>query len=368
LVWAQGRSDVVEALLVRVTTDTGVDGWGECGGPPAAAEAALAESVAPALLGQDPLQTDTLWARMFQAAGPGARRGAALAALSGLDMALWDLRAHVRHCPASELLGGRLRERIACAATGLYFPECPESERIGRLVREAQGYLDQGYRVITAQLGRGVASDTALVHALRTALPDATLAADAQGAYDKADAVAVGRALDDCGFSALCEPVSPETPELLPGIAMRLGVRLVAGRWEQTRWGAARLLESAAGALSALTPDLTLCGGPGELLRIRALAQARGVNVALRVSGTPLALAAALQVLAGEVRAPARWDAAPPLAEWDVPRGDVWWPAFPGIRLVEDGVATVPTGYGWGITLDPAALARFLVAERIIDV
>ena len=90
--WARGKVSVREALLVRLVADDGTEGWGECAGPPAVLAPAVSAFFGPHLLGQDPLATDPLWDRLWQAALPYGRRGVLIGALSGIDMALWDLK------------------------------------------------------------------------------------------------------------------------------------------------------------------------------------------------------------------------------------------------------------------------------------
>ena len=125
--WSQGRFDTRHTLLVRIVADDGVEGWGECAGIPSVNQAAIHEVFAPLLLQRDPIPVDVLWHTLWQASQPWGRRGVLPAALSGIDIALWDLRGKAMGQPISEMMGGRQRDRVPCYATGLYFRDRPET-------------------------------------------------------------------------------------------------------------------------------------------------------------------------------------------------------------------------------------------------
>ena len=358
--WAHGVRTHAEALLVHVEAEGGADGWGEVAGPPGVVEAAVHEVLAPAILGQDALQTDVLWHRGGAALGPWGRRGAGVGALSGVDMALWDLKGHVRRCPASELFGGRFRERISCSATGLYFREGPETERIPSAIAEAKRLLEHGNRAVTIQLGRSVSADIARIRRLREALPDATLLAEAHGGFDLPEAIAVGRALDDANFAGFIDPLSPEggSEAEYPTLAGAIRTPVLSGGVAQTRYDV-----KSAGRAGWQT-NLAWCGGPSEAVRIRAVCHAAGLNLSPRTVGaTPLGLAAAIHFLASDARQPGRAESPAALLERDCPQNPLErLPAFSGLQL-EDGVAQVPWTFGWGVVVDPESFGDALVSE-----
>jgi D-galactarolactone cycloisomerase len=106
------------ALLVEIVTDDGQSGWGECYGPANVTQAAITGSYAPRIMGLDVLQTELIWHRMWDASLDFARRGVMMGAMSGVDMALWDLKGKILGLPLAELWGGRIRDRVPCYATG----------------------------------------------------------------------------------------------------------------------------------------------------------------------------------------------------------------------------------------------------------
>ncbi len=363
--YSQGRLESRQALLVQIVASDGAEGWGECAGPASVVQAAIATIYAPLLLGQPSLQTELLWQAMWQASRPHARRGATIGALSGLDMALWDLKGHAQGLSVSDLLGGRRRDRVPACATGLYFRDCPEARIIPLLMDEAHGYADAGFRAVRAQIGRNPAFDMALTRALRAALPTTTLLADACHAYDLGEAMQVGATLAECGYAFFEEPMPPE---LLCGsgnagralYAAHPGVPLACGRFEQTAPGFDALLSG--GAVGLAAPDLAWCGGLTEAVRIRNVAQAKGVNVAPRSSGaTMLGLAAALHFLASDSRRPGRAESAGVgFLDIDTPEENPLRDALFAVPLpIEGGVVTVPAAPGLGVTVDEPTLKMF---------
>lgn len=358
---AQTRQTHRESLLVQVVTDNGLEGWGECAGPASVLQAAVQTCYAPLLVGSDALQTDHLWHTMWRASLTWGRRGVTIGAVSGLDMALWDLKGHALKRTVSDMMGGRLRERIPCYATGLYFRDRPESELIPSLVEEGQNYIELGYRAVKAQIGRNPSYDTALIHALRRALPNAALAADACNAYDLPEATHIGRVLEEADFAWFEEALSPEVPTAYRQLSDRLRVPLAVGEAEQTCWGFRSLLES--GGVSVAQPDLSYCGGPTEALRIRAIAASHGVNVVPHAGGTMLNFAAALHYLASDYRQPGRIEASGGvlghIAQPNELRDNIW-----ATRAeVEHGTARVPTAPGLGVSIDVGEMRAFCVCD-----
>jgi D-galactarolactone cycloisomerase len=284
------------------------------------------------------------------------------AALSGVDMVLWDLKGHALRRSVSDMMGGRFFDRVPCYATGLYVRDRPETELIPMLVEEAVGYMEAGYRGVKAQIGRNLTFDAALIRELRDALPNAPLMADAGIAFDLPEAMTVGRVLEEEKFLWFEDPISPEYPGQYRQLAERLRIPLAAGEWEQTRWDVQALL--AEGGVSVAQVNLAYCGGLTEALQIRAVAASHGVNVTPSGAGTMLNLAAALHFSVSGFRQPGRIETAP------TPLGVLGFAdplrdrLFTTPIVIDAGTARVPTGPGLGVTVDPDAIPRFCVAEQ----
>ena len=363
--FAQGRLTERDALLVEIVTRDGVHGWGECAGPPSLAQGAIKTIFAPIVLGKDILQTDLLWHQMWQAAGIFGRRGSSIGALSGLDMALWDAKGQAMHQPLCELFGGRIRDKIPCAAVGLYFRDVPESQLIKGLIEEAQAYQEAGFRAIKMQVGRNLAFDKAMARRLREALPTLPLFAEAHHAYDLPEAISVGNTLAEMDFAGFSEPLSAELPEQLTRLANALRVPLADGSNEQTRWGFQTLLSHE--GVQMLQPDISWCGGPSEMVRIGAIAGSFGVNIVPRTRGTLLNQAAALHYLAADFRLPGRVGTGTVFLETEVSDNPLRTTLFSRPLPLENGIATVPNIPGLGVEIDVSVLKELCVGQEEIQ-
>lgn len=359
--FSQWTYDTRNALLVEVLADDGIAGWGECYGPAEVSQAAVASFYAPRLLGKDPAQIDVLWHEMWRASLDFARGGVMMGAMSGIDMALWDLKGKALGCSVSDLMGGRYHESVPCYATGMYFKKLPEDALIEALAREATGYRDQGYRALKIKVGKNVAFDLRLIEAIRDALPEMTLMADANHAYDLPEAIRVGKALDEARFAWFEEPLSPEHPELHRALHEKVDLAIASGECEQTRFGFQRLLGP--GGVQIAQPDLAYCGGPSEALKIRTVASSHGVNVIPHVWGTMLNLAAATHLLAASYREPGRAEMPAPWLEYDRTPNALRDEIFETSVRIDDGSARVPPGPGLGVLPDRSAMTAFQVHQ-----
>jgi D-galactarolactone cycloisomerase len=349
------------AMMVEIVADDGASGWGECYGPAAVCQSAVADFYAPRLLGRDPLETEVLWHHLWQSSLDFARGGVMTAAISGLDMALWDLKGQVLKRPLSALLGGRSRDVVPCYATGTYFQDAPEDKLREMLVEEAGSYRSEGFKAIKIKVGKNVPFDLALARRMREALPGVTLMADANHAYDLPEALRVGTVLSECGYAWFEEPLSPEHPEQYRQLHDKLAVPLAAGECEQTRYGFRRLLS--AGGVDIAQPDLAYCGGISEALKIRTLASSLGVNVVPHVWGTMFNLAAAVHFLAATFVEPGRLEAPSPLLERDRTPHPLRDELFEVPVEITGGSARVPGGPGLGVKVNRSALKKYLVKE-----
>jgi D-galactarolactone cycloisomerase len=356
---SQERHLTRDVLLVEVESDTGVSGWGECAGPPALLAPIIHQFFADSLLRRDALQTELRWHQLWRQAYRWGRRGLMVAALSGLDMALWDLKGHVLKRPCSEMMGGRQFDRIPCYATGLLFRDRPEAELIPLLIEEATSYIEAGYRGVKAQIGRNISFDLALIRRLREHLPRAILMADAGHAYDLPEAILVAQALQEARFAWLEDPLSPEHPEHFRVLADRVALPLCAGEWEQTRWGFHDLLANG-GVLNAQV-NMAFCGGPTEALHIRSLTQSRGINLTPVGTGSMLNAAAALHFAAAEFRLPGRLEPMVGMIGWTVSLDSLSTIPFARGISIENGMASVPSTPGWGVTIDKDMLRSVCV-------
>lgn len=350
-----------ESLLVAIDTNDGHTGWGECAGFPEASEALIRERLAPVLFGQCVMQHERVWQSMWLAAQPYGRRGAMVGSISGLDMAVWDLRARLLGVRCGDLFGGLQRETLPCAAIGLYSIDGPEEERIPRLVEDARALVENGYRAIAVQFGRNLVHDRSLIVALRLALPDTAFTAEAHGAYDLPEAISIGKLLEEYRFSVFEDPVPADMPDLYTHLAGAIRIPIAAGRTLQTRVEFENLLRTRCVHVAHI--HLAWCGGPTEALRIRALASAHGINVSPIATGNAVGVAAAMHFLATDIRQPGRMGAPPPLLRRDGLRDPLRDYLGAGVLKMEDGLMRVPKGLGWGIEPDLETIDRHIIGR-----
>ena len=359
--FSQWFYDTRNTLWVEIITDGGVTGWGECYGPSEVYQAAINSVYGPLLLERDPLQTDVLWHAMWQASLDFARGGVMMGAVSGIDVALWDLKGKALGLPLSELMGGRYRDQVPCYATGMYFKDVPEDELIDALVAEAVSYRQQGFEAMKIKIGKNPSFDARLIAAMRRALPQTRLMADSNHAYDLPEAIRVGRLLDEAQFAWFEEPLSPVFVEQFRQLHDKIDTPIATGECEQTRYGFQRLLST--GGVQIAQPDLAYCGGPSEALKIRAVASSLGVNVVPHCWGTMLNLAAATHFLASGYCEPGRREEEPPMLEYDRTPNALRDELFEIPVAIEGGTAQVPSGPGLGVTVDVSAMRSFEVTE-----
>lgn len=354
--WHYGKRS---ALLVEVVDDSGATGWGECYGPAAVTQTAVDAFYAPLVLGWDPLKNEAAWHHCWRASLDFAMKGPMMGAISGIDMALLDLKGKLLRVSASELMGGRVRSHVPCYATGMYFRKQPEAHLLDTILKEAAGYVEQGFRALKIKVGKNPAFDKQQVQAMRRAFPDLQLMADSNHAFDLPEAIAMGRLLDEERYSWFEEPLSPQHPELYRQLADKVDVPLATGECEQTRWGFQALL--AKGGVHIAQPDLAYCGGPTEALRIRAVASSLGINTVPHAWGTQLNLASATHFLATTYVEPGRAEVAEPLLETDRTPNPMRDEMFAVGIAFENGRAKVPTSPGLGVEPDRAAVKKFCV-------
>ena len=291
-----GATTKRDAIIVKVVSDDGVIGYGEAhpGRSPGAIVSLIHNTLAPMLTGLSVHDTNSVWTRVnrMQLSSHGLGAGAALA-LSGIDMALWDLRAKSLGIPLYSLLGGS-RKPIAAYAGGISMGfQAPDA-----LAEEAQSYVDRGYRAVKLRLGDNPKDDIARVQRVRTQLGDQiTILVDANTSYSVSNARAVLPSLEDCKVAWLEEPFGcNDFGAYRQAAQLTKGVALAAGENHYTRFEFARLIEER--AVSILQPDLSKSGGISEGLKIAAMASAWGLPVHPHSSATGINHLASIHFLA----------------------------------------------------------------------
>ncbi len=326
--------------LVRITTDDGLVGWGECFayGVTLAVCGVVDDALAPLLVGQDASRIEMLLDRMHRALMIWGRRGLAMMAVSGVELALWDLLGKARGAPVYQLLGGLCEPRLRAYASLLRYETTAE-------VRQA----------VAAALGRGFTAvklhqtDEASVAAAReVAGPDVDLMLDTNCPWSVEQAIHMGRRLERYGLRWLEEPVWP--PEDYAGLArVRQAVRvpIACGENDATVFAFREII--AAGAADVVQPSMTKVGGISEMKKIATLAAAANVTFVPHSFYFGPGLAATLHVAAST----------PGVPYVEMPPGQLAAPLLAEPIRCTGGTVAVPDGPGLGADPDPDVLRRY---------
>jgi D-galactarolactone cycloisomerase len=355
--WVRARS----ATLVEVVTDAELSGWGEsiCMGlqPPQIAAAAVEHALKPILVGADPRDVEVLWHRMYHHTRDYGQKGALMGALSGVDIALWDIAGKSLGVPVHRLLGGAFRNKVEAYATGFYRVHGQGEAK--RLADEAATHRRNGFRAMKVKLGFGVEDDLVVMRAVRDALAGegATLMIDTNHAYGVAQAIRLGRALEDIGLRWYEEPVVAERPADYRAVREALDIPIAGGENEYTLYGFHQLL--AQDALDIAQPDLCCCGGFTAAKHIVALAQAQGVQVNPHVWGSAVGQAASLQWIASIPVAHHALYAAEPVFEYDTSSHPFRSRLVKEPVLQHDGWIEIPRRPGIGVEVNREMLETY---------
>ena len=354
--YARAWYDRRTAMIVEVATDDGHIGWGECYGP-ARMTSAVVEAVAPWLIGEDALRTDYLWQMIYARLRDHGQKGVVIQGLSGIDIALWDLKGKHFGVPCYRLMGGPLRSEVKAYATGLYRRKSGDPAKY--LAQEAASYVADGFSAVKLKVGFGVQQDAAMTHAVRDAIgDDIALMVDANHAYDAVAAIRLGRMIEQFDISWFEEPVPPEDGAGYRAVKSALAIPVAGGECEFTRLGFRDLLASR--AIDIIQPDTCAAGGLTECKKIADMAEAFGVRYNPHVWGTGIAIAASLQLLAVlPSHTPTSLKALEPMLEFDRTEHPIRQALLTQPIEHVRGIVRVPDGPGLGIEVDRAALQRF---------
>ena len=341
-VWTKVRT----AGVVEIVTDADITGWGEGLHAP---DRAAVEAV---LIGRDPFDVEVIWQDLY------ARGWGDIAAMSAVDIALWDVMGKALDMPVYRLLGGAFRDRIPAYASGLFKKEKPDVT--GALMDEAKGYVDQGFPAVKMKIGFGEAYDVVNVAAVRKAIGDSVLlAVDANCGYDVATAIDVGQKILENDLFWFEEPISTDDVDGYVEIRRALKVRIAGGEMLCGRLAFRDLIQKR--GVDVVQPDISVAGGFTECRKIAAMASANHVRLLPHMWGSSIRLAATIHWQATIPDAPEAVHPVPSLFEFDMTenrlRTDL---AREPIRAV-DGYVPVLQRPGLGIEIDREVLEQYAV-------
>jgi D-galactarolactone cycloisomerase len=348
------------SCVVEVVTDQGITGWGECYGPAAVNKALIETQYAPRVLGRDPFDVEVVWEDLYNRIKDYGAQGFSITALSGLDIALWDIMGRATGRPIHKLIGGAYRGEVQAYATGLYFTDM--DRLVEEAVEEALEYKEQGFRAIKMKIGLGDPRlDFRRVKAVREAVgPDIALAVDANHCFSVPQAIRLGRMLEELDLLWFEEPVSPEDLEGYAQVTQALDLAVAGGENGFTRWGFRDLI--ARKAMDIVQPDACAAGGISEMRKIATLASAFGVECVPHAWGSAIGLAATVQFLAALPDQPPAFRPMPPMLEFEQTPNPLRDLLAREPIVQRRGIVAVPEGPGLGIEVDREVLNRFKVA------
>ncbi len=269
-------------LAVRVTTDDGVYGLGSVGGAGLDAAKVLIDGpLSRLVIDQDPFAVEYLWELMFRGTMSYGRKGVVIEAISGIDIALWDIMGKVTGQPIYNLLGGKTRGKIRAYASRLY---ARAPEHLDELAAEAQEYLDQGYTAMKQRLAygprhgvQGMRKNLELIRTVRAVVgPDVELAVDVYMGWDPQYAIRMIRMIEDDGLDIawLEEPTIPDDIDGYAEIRANVNTPIAGGEHEFTRYGFRQMLDKH--AVDIVQLDVNRVGGITEARKIWAMAAGAG--------------------------------------------------------------------------------------------
>lgn len=348
-----------DVLIIKVHTDVGLTGIGEAHTAPTILKAIIdapvsqltGQGLKQMLIGEDPRDITRLWHKMYDHTSTFGRRGIVLNAISGIDIALWDLAGKALGVPVWRLLGGRVRERIRAYASDLT-PDTSEE-----IVALAERHKAAGFTAMKfgwGKLGNSVRDDLAWVEQVRARIgDDIDVMIDIGTPIAFNDALWLSTALADVGVRFLEEPLSPDDLDGFKRLVTQSPTPIATGEKETSRFGFKSLIDQ--GGLRIIQPDVARCGGITEMVRIAAYAEQHGVEVIPHCWATDILVSATVHCLAAQVQAP--------FQEFNVMDNPLRTRLLTNPITVDDGFVAVPGGTGLGIELNDDTIAKYQVAS-----
>jgi len=349
--------------VVRVSTDAGITGYSDMETSATVAKAVVDaprwsepgmecfDGLASLVVGENPLEVERLWYKMYRGSIYYGRRGAALQAISAIDIALWDIMGKFYRQPVHILLGGKWRDKVRAYASTLFRPT-PEAMR-----ESARRYLDEGFTAIKfgwGVFGKDPNLDVRLVEAARTEIGDGIdLLVDTGWFVERTpkQAIQVVRSLEPFRPFFIEELLHPEDYDGYRQVAGAVDTLIACGEQESTDWGFQQLIERA--KVDVLQPDLTRCGGFTVARKIVHMAERANLLVIPHSWSSDLLTAASLHLNAFQRRAM--------FVEFNTSQGPLSRAMVKEPLRLVDGYVSVPRGPGLGVEVDESTLEKYRI-------
>ena len=345
-------------MLLKMETDEGVTGWGEAFGPAVVNKAIIDHVYKPIVMGRDPFDSEVIWEELYNRLRDHGQKGVTVEAISAIDIALWDIKGKALNLPVYKLLGGSPRARIMPYATGLYRRNHPDMTR--ELVKEAEGYAEQGFKAIKLKIGFGIEEDVRTLREIRKALGEKILLmADANHAYNANNAIKLSRKMEDYDIFWFEEPVPPEDIDGYIEIRANTSIPIAGGEAEFTRYGFSNLLQRR--AVDIVQPDCCVTGGISEFRKIVTLAAINNIQCYPHIWGSAIALFTGVHCAFSLPHFPPSLYPGDVLLELDR-TPNIFREELSRTKLdFKDGYVSLPEGAGLGIDVDEELIAEYEV-------
>ena len=349
--WTVYEPDVLRHVFIELHTDEGVSGWGAAFSSRPQCLGAL-EWLKKFVIGENPLEVERVTEKLHQITYWFGRGGAMTHAISGINIALWDVAGRALGQPVSVLLGGRHHEAVPVYASVLFDPIDTLTERIGEILERGFQAIKLGWEPFGQQ---SLAKDEALVRTAREAAgEEVTLLVDAGGSYPfwrprLKDALERARMLADYAVYWYEEPLEPDDVEGYVRLTDASPVKIAHGEVLTRRQSFDPFFKRR--AMDIAQPDTTKVGGLSEMRRLAWLAEPHGIEIVPHGWNTAVGVAADAQFVSTlHTRSFVEFNVGNPLVE-DLVQ--------PGFALDENGCLPVPDGPGLGIDIDRDRLEQF---------
>jgi D-galactarolactone cycloisomerase len=360
--FAQGWVSRRSSVIVEVEGVDGTVGYGEClchgQQPPQIAAAIIENSFINDVIGMDSFDAEVIWETLYNKTRPFGQQGSVVNALSGLDIAIWDLKGKELGQPICKLLGGKFREKIQAYATGFY--RVATGKYPQDLVEEAKSYVKAGFKGMKLKAGFGIEEDILLVKEVRAAVgDDIRLMVDFNASYNQAEARRIMLELQKEKVHFFEEPLPPEDIKGYKALRNLTSSYVAAGENMFGKISIKNWLE--AGALDIYQPDLCSAGGFTEMKKMSSLTEAYNTQLSPHVWGSGIGLAASLQYVANLVPTPISKFPTEIMLEFDQSSHPFRLALInDGIEFI-DGFIMVPDKPGIGVDVNTAILEKFKI-------
>lgn len=351
-----------DGIIIRVHTNAGIVGIGESDSSPEMVKSCIkapmshgsSQGLERLLIGENPLEIERLYTKMYNGSHYSGRRSTMIHAISAIDIALWDIAGKFFEVPVWQLLGGKFREKIR--AYGTFIPSAIEAENITRV----EGLLAQGFTSLKfggGDLGKYAELDYQIIKTVcgtaRGINPSCEIAIDLASAWRTAGhTIEMAKRLEEFNLLWIEEPITDDVLAGYRKISQSMSQKLAGGETLTTRYEFANFIEKS--GADFVQPDITRCGGISEMVKIYDMAHMAGMKLVPHGFSTGILTAATVHFLASREHGD--------LIEYSQSTSPIYTSLVKNQIQFKDGFVEVPNDFGLGVILDEEIIEKYRVA------